>query len=75
MFIEVYIITGVIAFLFLVYLFLIAPRFRKRKFKLPEGGYAHRGLWNEERPENSMSAFRAAVEALIISNNTVAEGT
>ena len=62
MFIEVYIITGVIAFLFLVYLFLIAPRLRKRKFKLPEEGYAHRGLWNDERPENSMAAFRAAVE-------------
>ena len=58
-----YIAIGALAVIFIAYLFLIAPRMIKRKFKLPEGGYAHRGLWNEERPENSMSAFAAAVDA------------
>lgn len=31
--------------------------------KLKQFRYAHRGLHNESRPENSMSAFRAALEA------------
>lgn len=44
------------------YLFLIAPRIPKRPLKEPAGLYAHRGLWNGERPENSLSAFRAAAE-------------
>lgn len=58
-----YIAIGALAVIFIAYLFLVAPRMRKRKFKLPEGGYAHRGLWNRERPENSMAAFAAAVDA------------
>ncbi len=60
--IFVFTLTGVILVLFCLYLFLIAPKFKKKKFDLPEVGYAHRGLWNEERPENSMAAFAAAVE-------------
>ncbi len=48
--------------LFALYLFFIAPRI-KRKLNLPGLGYAHRGLWDEKRPENSLSAFRAAVDA------------
>ena len=50
--------------LLLAYLWMIQPRFPRRK--LPEGlkkHYAHRGLWNHERPENSLTAFRAATEA------------
>lgn len=45
------------------YLFLIAPRVPRRSLKGLAGLYAHRGLWNEERPENSLPAFRAAVGA------------
>ncbi len=46
-----------------LYLFLIAPRVPRRPLNGLEGLYAHRGLWNEERPENSLPAFRAAVDA------------
>ena len=56
------VISSIVALLLLlIYLFLIAPN-AKRKYSLPEKGYAHRGLWNEEFPENSIPAFRAAVE-------------
>ena len=49
--------------LFLLYLFLIAPRFGRRDMSAMTGRwYAHRGLWNAERPENSLPAFHAAVE-------------
>ncbi len=49
--------------LFVIHLLMIAPRFPRRRFSLPEKGFAHRGLWSEEEniPENSMSAFRNAV--------------
>lgn len=49
--------------LFLLYLFLIAPKNNKKMKDFKTKMYAHRGLHNEERAENSMSAFRAAVEA------------
>ncbi len=58
----VYIATGIIVLLFCLYLFCIAPRARKKVFVMPKLGYAHRGLFNENRPENSMSAFAAALE-------------
>ena len=48
--------------LFLIYLFLIAPRNKKEMNKFKTVMYAHRGLHNEERAENSMSAFKAAVD-------------
>ena len=48
--------------LFLLYLFLIAPRVPRRDLGKLAGLYAHRGLWNEERPENSLAAFKAAAE-------------
>ncbi len=48
--------------IFLIYLFLIAPRARRR-LSLPKSGYAHRGLWSRELPENSLPAFAAAVKA------------
>ncbi len=47
---------------FLIYLFLIAPRAR-RKLSLPSSGFAHRGLHSSERPENSLPSFIAAVDA------------
>ena len=51
-----------IVVLFLIYLFLIAPKNKKEMTKFKNLYYAHRGLHNEERAENSMSAFRAAVD-------------
>ena len=48
--------------LFLIYLFLIAPKNKKEMNKFKTVMYAHRGLHNEERAENSMSAFKAAVD-------------
>ena len=50
--------------LFLVlYLFLISPRIPRRNMHaFKEYLYAHRGLWNARVPENSLAAFRAAVE-------------
>ena len=49
--------------LLLIYLFMIAPRKRRAMKKFAELHYAHRGLHNKERAENSMSAFKAAVDA------------
>ena len=52
--------------LILAYLMLIRPG-RDRSGKdfepLKNRDYAHRGLWNEERPENSLAAFAAARDA------------
>lgn len=55
-------ISAVVLVLIFGYIFLIAPRFG-RKFGLPRDGYAHRGLWSEKIPENSIAAFKAAIEA------------
>lgn len=55
-----------LAVLLLIYLFLIMPRMRKRPDYTPLLGwhYAHRGLHDNksDAPENSMKAFRLAVE-------------
>ena len=48
--------------LFLLFLFLIAPKKRREMDDFKNKMYAHRGLHNGERAENSMSAFKAAVE-------------
>ena len=49
--------------LVLLYLFLIAPRLPRRDMGIMKSvWYAHRGLWDGEKPENSLPAFRAAVE-------------
>lgn len=46
-----------------LWLFLSAPRMPRRSLgRLGGFDYAHRGLWNDEKPENSMAAFRHAVE-------------
>ena len=46
--------------LFVLWLYLIAPRARKKAVKPFLRPYAHRGLWSASLPENSLSAFRAA---------------
>ena len=46
----------------LIYLFLISPRVSApADMELLRGTYAHRGLWNERCPENSLSAFGRAI--------------
>ena len=49
---------------FLVFLFLIKPNGKREDIKrFLKTKYAHRGLHGSGRAENSISAFRAAVEA------------
>ena len=57
---------AVIAFLilsFCIYLILIKPEKREGMESLLSRRYAHRGLHNAHRAENSLSAFKAAVDA------------
>ena len=57
------IILAILLILFLLY--ILSVRGRKGHEKLPalrKWSYAHRGLHGEGRPENSMAAFRAALE-------------
>ena len=52
----------VLVILFVLYLFLVLPNFPRRKIDHLKGyDYAHRGLWNDELPENSLPAFQNAV--------------
>ena len=53
----------IVLLLILLYLYLVAPKNKKEMEKYKSVMYAHRGLHNQDRAENSMSAFRAAVEA------------
>ncbi len=57
----------VLLVLFLLYLFMIAPRMINRADRTPFMGwhYAHRGLFdnNSNAPENSLAAFQKAVDA------------
>jgi glycerophosphoryl diester phosphodiesterase len=57
----------ILAAVFLFYLWTIHPSFRRRKLlaSFTAWDYAHRGLWNLKEdgiPENSLPAFRRAVE-------------
>ena len=57
-----YLLIALIA-LCLLYLYLILPKLPRRDIRSLLGwDYAHRGLWNDSAPENSMTAFRRAVE-------------
>ena len=64
---AVIILACVLVGIALLYLFLIAPRmFNKPDMSVLEGyHYAHRGFFDNESaaPENSLAAFRAAVDA------------
>lgn len=58
-------VTGMIMASFLVFIFLTAPKraFQGTERKLDENKFAHRGLYNnEDIPENSLAAFKLAVE-------------
>ncbi len=56
-------VIAVLAVLLGLYLFFLAGRGGHEKLSvLRKWRYAHRGLHNENRPENSMAAFRAALE-------------
>ncbi len=61
--IGLYIALGVLGFVALVYLILGAPGGKGDINKYKSVKFAHRGLHGEGVAENSMSAFRAAVEA------------
>ena len=52
----------ILAGIFCLYLFLIAPKVPRRPLGPFKGPYAHRGLWDGQKPENSLPAFRAAVQ-------------
>lgn len=53
----------VIVVLMVIWIILVAPKNNDDMKKFKKVLYAHRGLHNGERAENSMSAFKAAVEA------------
>ena len=59
----IYIILAVLAAAIVLYLVLIAPSSSKGIKEYRGVRFAHRGLHGNGRAENSMSAFRAAVEA------------
>ena len=56
-------IPTIVVILFLLYIFLIAPKSEKGMKKYKKTAFAHRGLHGEGRAENSMSAFSAACDA------------
>ena len=58
------ILAAVFAVLCILYVLAVRPGPRRAEAKrFARGCYAHRGLHNAALPENSMAAFRAAVEA------------
>ena len=61
--IVLYILLGVLFLLIMVYTVLVAPMPRKEMEKYHGARFAHRGLHDDTKAENSMSAFVAATEA------------
>lgn len=60
----IWILLLILVLLFLFYVWMLRPNLPRRDMQaLTKVDYAHRGLWNDARPENSLSAFRAAVDA------------
>ncbi len=62
-FILLIVFSATVLALFALWLFLVAPRARKKEMRPFLRPYAHRGLWGGDLPENSLGAFRAAAEA------------
>ncbi|MBQ7386892.1 MAG: glycerophosphodiester phosphodiesterase [Clostridia bacterium] len=60
---ALFIILGVLLVLLGIYILLIAPGRRRDIAKYKGVKFAHRGLHNSKRAENSMSAFAAAADA------------
>ena len=60
---TIIVVLSAFAFFFLVYLFLIMTGSGREARKFSSVKFAHRGLHGEGIAENSMSAFRAAVDA------------
>ena len=59
----VWILLAVLAVLFILYALMVRGRSGHKGLKALRGwAYAHRGLHNETRPENSMAAFQAALQ-------------
>ena len=56
------IVAGTVLLLGALWLFLIAPRPQKNKIQPFLRPYAHRGLWGQEAPENSLRAFDLAAQ-------------
>ena len=61
--IALIVISATVVALFLIWLWMIAPRASKKAMAPFLRPYAHRGLWSEGLPENSLAAFKAAVDA------------
>jgi len=60
---ALYIILGTLAALFILYVLLLRCRHGHKTLAAMQGwGYAHRGLHGDGVPENSMEAFRLALE-------------
>ena len=57
------VLSATVLALLALWLFLVAPRAKKKQIKPFLRPYAHRGLWGGALPENSLGAFRAAAEA------------
>ena len=58
-------IAAVLAVLAILYYLMIAPRMLRRgmgQFVMEQAHFAHRGLHDKDNPENSLPAFRLAVE-------------
>ena len=59
----IFIVLAVLLAIFVLYLVLIAPSSKRGIREYRGVRFAHRGLHGNGRAENSMSAFRAAVES------------
>lgn len=62
--IPIIIICSIVLLLIVLYFFMILGRTKKNRMeKFKKWSYAHRGLHGNGLPENSMAAFRAALDA------------
>ena len=70
---ALYIVAGILLLLLALFLFLVFPSLRRHPHRdVLKGAFiAHRGLHDDKRPENSLSAFRAAAEAGYIIENDI----